>query len=383
MSALALEAYRFSVAWPRVQPEGKGRPNAKGLDHYERFVDALLAAGIVPYLTLYHWDLPSTLAERGGWLSRDTAKRFAEYAQVVARRLGARVRNYATLNEPRCSAFVGYSEGRHAPGLRDRKKALQALHHLLLAHGLGMEALRSLSLGSDLGIVLDVKPYYPADDTPEAALAARECDAYFNAWTFDALFKGGYPRVALEGYGAEAPAVEVDDARIIAAGAASVGINYYTRGLVAFDPAKPFPRGTEVKRTGAEYTEMDWEVFPDGLRATLERLRADYPGIGSFYVAENGAAFADELVEGQGGPRVDDPRRREYYKTHLEAVSRAAAAGVPIEAYLAWSLMDNFEWGRGYTKRFGICYVDYPSLRRVPKASALWYRDFIRGTAST
>jgi beta-glucosidase len=372
MRGLNFNAYRFSVAWPRVMPGGTGAVNPKGLDFYDRLVDRLLAAGLAPYVTLYHWDLPQPLADRGGWLNRDTAHAFADYAAVVARRLGDRAHSYATLNEPRCAALVGYQEGRHAPGERDRGKALTAAHHLLLAHGLAMPALRAATRRARVGIVLDVKPYV-ADDASEASVrAARHADGVFNRWFTEPLFHGTYPADVWDGYGAMVPDVRVGDMTQISQPIDTLGINYYARGVVRFEADKPFPHATEVRQAGSLYTAMGWEVSPQGLQDILTRLHADYD-LKDIYIAENGAAFDDVLQ----GDAVHDTERREYYATHLQATARALAAGVPVSAYMAWSLMDNFEWGFGYTRRFGIVYVDYATQRRIPKGSALWYRDFI------
>jgi beta-glucosidase len=373
MRSLNLNAYRFSVAWPRVVPEGTGAVNPRGLDFYDRLVDRLLAAGLAPYATLYHWDLPLPLAERGGWLNRDTARAFADYAGLVARRLGDRVHSYATLNEPRCSAIVGYQEGRHAPGERDRAKALTAAHHLLLAHGLAMPALRAATRTAKLGIVLDVKPYVPADAGEASAQAARHADGVFNRWFTEPLFHGTYPVDVWEGYGPDVPDVRVGDMTQISQPIDTLGINYYTRGVVRSDPTRPFPHAVDMPQPGSRYTAMGWEVAPQGLHDILTRLHADYEPK-DLYVAENGAAFDDVPAP---GPVVHDPERREYLAAHLEAVGRAVASGVPLSGYMAWSLLDNFEWGWGYTRRFGIVHVDYPTQRRTPKSSALWYRDFI------
>ncbi len=373
MRALNLNAYRFSVAWPRVVPGGTGAVNPRGLDFYDRLVDRLLAAGLAPYATLYHWDLPLPLAERGGWLNRDTCKAFADYAGQVAQRLGDRVHSYATLNEPRCSAIVGYQEGRHAPGERDRGKALTAAHHLLLAHGLAMPALRAATRTAKLGIVLDVKPYVPADASEASAQAAMHADGVFNRWFTEPLFRGTYPADVWEGYGPLVPDVRVGDMTQISQPIDTLGINYYTRGVVRSDLTRPFPHAVDVPQPDSRYTAMGWEVAPQGLHDILTRLHADYD-LKDVYVAENGAAFDDVLAP---GPVVHDPERREYYAAHLQAVARAVADGVPLSGYMAWSLLDNFEWGWGYTRRFGIVHVDYPTQRRTPKSSALWYRDFI------
>ncbi len=375
MSWLGLDAYRFSVAWPRVLPRGRGRVNQKGLDFYERLVDGLLEAGIKPYVTLYHWDLPQALADKGGWLSRDTAKSFQEFADAVSRRLGGRVASWATLNEPRCAAMVGYFEGRHAPGIQDRAKALTAAHTMLLAHGMALPVLRGNIPGAELGIVLDLKPYYPADESDSSIQAARDADGVFNRWFLDPIFRGSYPEDVMAGFGSLAPKVEDGEMELISQAIDALGVNYYTRGVVRRKEGATYPAAQEVKPEGAPRTSMDWEIFPQGLRDIIMRVHADYRPA-RIYVAENGAAMEDSLIDG----RIDDQGRRDYLESHIRAVEECLEAGAPVKAYVVWSLMDNFEWGRGYTKRFGIVYVDYPSQRRIPKASALWYRDFIRAS---
>jgi beta-glucosidase len=372
MKALGHNAYRFSVAWPRVMPSGRGAVNTAGLDFYDRLVDQLLAQGIAPYVTLYHWDLPQALQNQGGWLNRDTCQAFAEYAEVVVRRLGDRVHSYATLNEPRCSATVGYLEGRHAPGFTDRTQSLQVAHHLMLAHGLAMPAMRRWTQQAKLGIVLDMKPYYAAVPSVPARRAARLADGVFNRWFLDPLFFGQYPADVWDAHGAHVPKIHEGDLQTIRQPMDTLGINYYTRGWVDHDPALAFPHASEQPVEGATYTTMGWEIYPRGLRDTLARLRTDYP-IADLYVAETGAALNDTMVNGE----VDDAVRVAYLRDHLAAASAAMASGVPLSAFLAWSLMDNFEWGKGYTQRFGLCHVDFDTLVRTPKASALWLRDYL------
>lgn len=376
MHGLGHTAYRFSVAWPRVLPQGRGAVNHPGLDFYDRLVDHLLDKGIAPYATLYHWDLPLALHEKGGWLNRDTCHAFAEFAGVVAHRLGDRVHSYATLNEPRCSASVGYLEGRHAPGLEDRAAALLAAHHLMLAHGLALPVLRNLTHTAKLGVVLDVKPYYPADALTATAHAVRMADGVFNRWFLDPLLRGHYPQDVWDAEGTCVPQISASvleqDLRTIAQPIDSLGLNYYTRGHVTHDPARPFPHVREVPVDGAQYTTMGWEIYPEGLYDMLTRIARDYPAV-DLFIAENGAALADEVVDGT----VHDPVRVEYLQSHVHAVARARQAGVPLSAYLAWSLLDNFEWGKGYTQRFGICHVDFVTQKRTPKASALWLKNFI------
>jgi beta-glucosidase len=373
MQGLNLQAYRFSVAWPRVLPEGRGRLNPAGLDFYERLVDGLLARGITPYATLYHWDLPQPLADAGGWQVRETADAFAEFSVQVMRRLGDRVARWATLNEPRCSAYVGHLEGRHAPGWTDLGATLKAAHHLLLAHGRAMQALRAERADASLGIVLDVKPFTAAAPGAEHEAAVRRADGVFNRWFLDPLFKGRYPDDIAADYAAVMPPVAAGDMALISQPIDHLGINYYTRGHVLHAPELRYPHAAEQRVPGAHYSTMEWEDFPEGLRSMLTRLHREYAPK-AIYVAENGAAEPD-VVDADG--RCRDTARMNYLAGHLAACAEAIAEGAPLDAYLAWSFMDNFEWGRGYTQRFGLVHVDYATQRRTPKDSALALRDFI------
>lgn len=364
IKSLGVDAYRFSVAWPRVQPSGQGPANEQGLDFYERLVDGLLARGLAPYLTLYHWDLPQALQDAGGWANRDTAYRFAEYSRLVAERLGDRVKSYATLNEPWCSSILSYEIGEHAPGLRDRRLALAAAHHLLLGHGEAVAALRDAVPNADLGIVLNLNPAYPATNEARDVAAARLFDGTFNRWFLDPLLRGEYPADVWDAYGADVPEVHAGDLARIAAPIDFLGVNYYSRGFISADG--------NAKPQDAAYTEMGWEVYPQGLTDLLVRLQRDYP-IPPLFITENGAAYPDTL----DGDHVHDGERVRYFETHLDAVAHAARLGVPVHGYFAWSLMDNFEWAYGYSRRFGLVYVDYGNQRRVLKDSARWYRDLL------
>lgn len=374
MQSLGLGAYRFSIAWPRVLPTGRGPLNPAGLDFYERLVDGLLARGIAPFVTLYHWDLPLALADAGGWQSRDTAAAFADYAALVQRRLGDRVAGWATLNEPRCCAWVGHYEGRHAPGLQgDLRATLSAAHHQLLGHGLAVQAMRAQSPSARLGIVLDQKPHLPATDRPEDVAAAWRGDGVFNRWFLDPLFRATYPADVAEAFADAMPAVHDGDLATIATPIDELGINYYTRAVVADAPERPYPSKTERHVEGHHHSTMDWEDWPEGLEQTLLRVQRDYAPP-SIYVAENGAAEPD-AVNADG--RVRDPDRQRYLRGHLQACARAVAQGVPLSAYFVWSLMDNFEWGRGYTQRFGLVHVDYATQVRRVKDSGADYAAFI------
>jgi beta-glucosidase len=373
MRQLGLDAYRFSVAWPRILPAGTGQVNRAGLDFYDRLVDALLDAGIRPYTTLYHWDLPQVLQDKGGWPARDTAYAFAEFASVVAERLGDRVADWFTVNEPLCSAWIGYLEGRMAPGERDLSRAVPASHHLLLGHGLAAAALRDHSPGPvRVGAVLNLSPCEPASDDERDAAAARRADGHTNRWWLDPLHGRGYPADMFALYGVEPP-VRPGDLATIATPMDHVGLNYYFRQVVADDPTGPVPHAKMVSVPDWTLTAMGWEVYADGLEQLLVRLTDDYQ-VRRIYVTENGSAWPDE-VEPDG--HVEDKERTDYLEQHLEAAARAVRRGAPLVGYFAWSLLDNFEWAYGYAKRFGLVHVDYPTQRRTIKASGHRYRDII------
>jgi beta-glucosidase len=362
MRELGLRAYRFSISWPRVQPQGQGAWNAKGLDFYERLIDGLLARGIAPYLTLHHWDLPQALQEHGGWAERDVARRFADYAQAVAQRFGDRVASIATHNEPWVVATLGHERGLFAPGLKDRRLAFRAAHHLLWSHGLALQAMRAAGVRAPLGIVLNQGPVDCASDAPADRQQARLEDGLLIRWYMDPLLLGRYPDDVLAHLGADAPPVQAGDLETIRMPLDFLGLNYYTRQLVGAAVASE-----------AELTDMGWEVHPQGLTDLLLRLRRDYP-LPPVYITENGAAYADTV---EPGGRVHDAARIAYLRRHIDALRPALQAGVPLRGYFAWSLLDNFEWAFGYTKRFGLVHVDYGTQQRRPKDSAYWYRDFI------
>jgi beta-glucosidase len=377
LGELGLGAYRFSIAWPRVYPQGAGRPNEEGLDFYRRLVDALHAAGVEPYVTLYHWDLPQALQDRGGWGSRDTALRFGEYAHTVARALGGGVHRWITLNEPWVAAFAGHLSGEHAPGARDLGTALRAAHHLLLAHAEGAEAVRAeMGRGDGVGVTLNLSPVEPAGDSTADAEAARRHDGYLNRWFLDPLFRAAYPEDIFEWYGELAPPVEPGDLARIGAPLDFLGVNYYTRAVVRHDSGSPPVQAAEAAPGGGPRTAMGWEVYPEGLRELLLRVQRDYAPT-AIYITENGAAYDDALVAGA----VADAQRRRYLHEHLLQAHRAIEEGVPLRGYFAWSLLDNFEWAHGYSKRFGLVYVDYPTQTRILKASGRWYAAAARENA--
>ena len=366
IASLGVDAYRFSVSWPRVRPTGAGAWNAKGLDFYERLVDGLLARGIKPYLTLNHWDLPAELQASGGWAARDTVYRFVEYASHVGARMGDRIAAITTHNEPWVIATLGHESGVFAPGVKDRAVAMQASHHLLLSHGLALQALRAAGCQSRLGIVLNLSPIGPATDEADDTAAAWLEDGRLVRWYMDPLFKGQYPQDVIEHLGADAPQVKAGDLRDIATPMDFLGVNYYTRGVVSASGS------WDIKSSGNALTDMGWEVYPRGLTELLVRLHLDY-AVPPLYIKENGAAFKDTLEDGQ----VHDAERTDYIGRHIAAVGEALRQGVPMAGYMVWSLLDNFEWASGYAKRFGIVHVDYATQKRTPKDSALWYRDFL------
>ncbi|MET0980918.1 MAG: GH1 family beta-glucosidase [Telluria sp.] len=369
MAGLGADAYRFSMAWSRVQPLGHGAWNEKGFDFYARLLDALQEKGIAPHLTLYHWDLPQGLQDQGGWLARDTAWRFGDYAQEVARRFGDRLASIATHNEPWCTANLGYGNGQFAPGVTDAKQAIQVSHHLLLSHGLAMQAMqamRSARSPAALGIVLNQWTSDPATGSAaDRALAELEW-ARSVGWFMDPIFKGRYPELALRAHGANAPQVKTGDFDIIGQPLDFLGVNYYFRHYASAET----PPRTAPCALGT--TDMGWEIYPQGLTELLLKLKNEYQ-LPPIYITENGMASADRVEGGQ----VTDTARIAFVQQHLAALQAAIDAGVDVRGYFLWSLLDNFEWNSGYAKRFGIVHVDYATQQRTPKASALWYRDFI------
>ena len=378
MAWMGLKSYRFSVAWPRILPTGEGAVNQKGLDFYKRLVEKLLSAGIAPCLTLYHWDLPQELQYKGGWTNRDVAYRFAEYASVMYRALGDVVPQWTTHNEPFCAAMLGYGTGEHAPGYQDWPAAVRAGHHLLLSHGLAVDAFRQMMpAGTQVGLTLNATVPYPAD--PESEMdrwAAHRMDGWHNRWFFDPVFRGSYPEDMVEYYRSLMPLdfVLPGDLALISRPIDFLGLNYYTRAVMRHDPASPFLGGVGAVPKTAPVTDQGWEIVPDSLYDLLTRIKRDWTDL-PLYVHENGCAAPDRLDE-QG--RVEDTDRVEYLQAHFAAAHRAMQDGVNLKGFYVWSLLDNFEWAWGYEKRFGLIWVDYGTLRRVPKASAHWYRDICR-----
>jgi beta-glucosidase len=373
MEELGIPAYRFSISWPRIFPKGTGVVNQAGLDFYNGLVDALLEADIVPYVNLYHWELPQALQDQGGWPARATAEAFAAYAHTMSRSLGDRVRHWMTLNEPFVSAYIGYLEGRHAPGHRDLDEMVAASHHLLLAHGWAVQAIRSNVSQADVAIVLNMHPVHPASPSEADRRAARLQDGALNRWYLDALSGRGYPQDMLDEYGREMSCIEEGDMQTIVAPIDYLGVNYYTRNIARSDEIPEDQNEPRTINPTKEVTEMGWEIYPEGLYEVVERIHKDYK-FQAVMITENGAAFDDHKnPDGE----VEDADRIQYLSAHLREALRAIRAGIPLRGYFAWSLLDNFEWAHGYSKRFGLIYVDYETLERTPKQSAHWYSRVI------
>ncbi len=373
MADLGLDAYRFSVSWPRVLPNGTGQVSDAGLAFYDRMVDGLLEAGIRPFLTLYHWDLPQALQERGGWTDRRIVDAFCEYADVVSRRLGDRVKDWITLNEPFVSAIIGHWEGRHAPGHRNEEEMLATTHHLLLAHGRSVPVIRANVPDGQIGITNVHHPFHAASDSEYDRLTVEEYDGLLNRTFLDPLVGRGYPSVVPYNRATLDSFIQPGDLDAMTAPLDFLGVNYYTRRIERHPrvpasenlPQTVFPRD--------EHTEMGWEVYPEGLFEIMERLHRDY-AFPQYFITENGAAYPDSVDESGA---VQDPKRVAYYQSHLAQTARIVKSGIPLRGYFAWSLLDNFEWSFGFSRRFGIVYVDFETQQRIPKASYQWYRTLI------
>lgn len=382
MADMGLQTYRFSIAWSRVIPEGRGKVNPEGIAFYHRLIEALLARDIVPCPTLFHWDLPQGLEDIGGFRNRDTVSWFGDYAQLMAREYGDKVTMWSTFNEPWCYAYLGHAAGAHAPGLTDPKAAVTVAHHELLAHGLALQAMRSERDGLSLGIVIN-----PSNVRREGLPSAPEdemriIDGIHNRWWFDAPLKGEYPTDLMDRFGHLAEAVQPGDLDVIAQPLDWIGINYYfdilVRGLAAGEAtnrmkAYPTVSHTTEADTRQVHTDMGWPITPEGFTELLVRLKDDYPNLPPVYITENGCAYDDPVIDGV----CADPRRIEYLDLHLRALKDAIDAGVDVRGYYQWSLMDNFEWALGYDKRFGLVHVDFDTLERTPRDSAHWFREVI------
>ncbi len=384
MADLGVDSYRLSVAWPRIQPDGRGPVNSAGVDFYSRLVDELLGAGITPLVTLYHWDLPQALEDAGGWPNRDTAARFADYAVVAAGALGDRVHRWITLNEPFCSSVIGYGTGRHAPGIQDAGATLAAAHHLLLGHGLAVNAMRERDPDASYGITLNLEPVSPLSDRQADLAAARRSLTLSNLLFTEPVLRGTYPEEARSIWSASSDFsfLRDGDLDVTSAPLDFLGVNYYFPARVRDVPhEEPDPALRRIDDIGVaaplqpddEVTEMGWPVDADGIRRLMLWLHETYPGLPPVIVTENGRASADKVEDGA----VDDYDRIRYVAAHLRALAQAVDEGVDIRGYFVWTLLDNFEWAAGYAKRFGLVHVDYETQVRVPKASYAWYRDLL------
>ncbi|HCP72942.1 MAG TPA: beta-glucosidase [Actinobacteria bacterium] len=376
MKWMGVKAYRFSVAWPRVIPDGVGRVNEMGLDFYDRLIDSLLEREIAPWLTMYHWDLPEALQLRGGWNNREVVEWFGEYGEVLTSRFGDRVKNWMTLNEPLCSAWLGHLYGDMAPGIKDLQTALNVSHNLLMSHGLACQVIRSNVSEANVGIVINVTPAVPATDSQVDSNAAQLADGFDNRWFLDPVFGRTYPADVIDALGAS-PEIHSGDMELIAQDLDFLGVNFYFRQTVAADQnSKPLPIRS-VNRENVKKTAMNWEVHPQAFEEILLRISKEYSPK-AIYITENGSAWNDEVINGE----IIDDERIDYLVRHLDAMRSARSQGAPILGYFAWSFLDNFEWAYGYEKRFGLIYVDYKTQTRTPKKSALFYRQLLlNGTA--
>jgi beta-glucosidase len=372
LKGLGVDAYRYSIAWPRIQPKGSGKALQAGLDYYKRLGDALAEEGIESAVTLYHWDLPQALEDKGGWPNRDTALRFAEFTDIVCRALGDRVGRWFTLNEPWCSAFLGYAAGVHAPGRRDKTDAYKAAHHLLLAHGLAVKAYRTTGLGAPMGIVLNTVTPRPATRRAQDIAAAERASDQGTALWLDPIYGRGYPERHLAAQGVSMPLLP-GDMETIASPIDFLGINYYSERPMRADPESL--EGFIEAPSWQDKTDMGWDIVPEGLSRMLRTIAGRWP-VKALFITENGAAFTDAI---DAAGRIRDRERIAYLRSHIAACRSAIADGVPLKGYFVWSLMDNFEWAHGYSKRFGLVRVDPATGSRKPKDSYYFYRDFIAG----
>jgi beta-glucosidase len=371
MAELGLKAYRFSISWSRVLPTFDGPPNPEGIAFYSSLIDGLIARGITPFLTIYHWDLPQYLHDRGGWNNRESVEWFARYTHILVEAFGDRVKHWITINEPHCAAWFGHHRGWFAPGIADLQTALNVAHHILLAHGHATQAIHENIEGSKVGFAPGLTPVYPATQSPEDLAAAAFMDAYDIRWFMDPIYGKGYPVQALERFGLTPP-IHDGDMEIIATPTDFLGVNFYLKQVVKAAPGSGFFDVDGVDTPGTPVTGMGWEINPEALTDLLLRINRDYP-VKEIFITENGSAWPDEVIDGA----VNDSLRIKYFSEHLEAVHSAIELGVPVHGYFAWSLLDNFEWTHGYSKRFGLIYIDYPTQRRIIKSSGRWYADYI------
>lgn len=372
VKAAGFDAYRFSTSWARVMPEGRGAVNQEGLDYYDRLTDALLERGIKPCATLYHWELPSALADLGGWTNRDIASWFGDFTEVVMGRLGDRMYSVAPINEPWCVSWLSHFLGAHAPGKRDIRAAARAMHHVLLSHGTAIQAMRGLGM-TNLGGVFNCEWATPVDDSEEARIAAETYDGYYNRFFLGGVFKKAYPEIVLKGLEPHLPKGWQDDFAVIGEKVDWCGINYYTRSIVAPDQGA-WPSHKTVEGPLPK-TQMDWEIYPQGLTDFVIRVWKEYSGDVPIYITENGMANADVVVRGQ----VSDDERTDYFNQHIAALRSAIDQGAPVEGYFAWSLLDNYEWSLGYEKRFGLVHVDFETQVRTPKQTYHQFKAALAG----
>lgn len=370
--AAGFDAYRFSTSWARVLPEGRGQVNQDGLDYYDRLADALLERGIKPCATLYHWELPLPLADEGGWTNRDIASWFGDFTEIIMGRIGDRMHSVAPINEPWCVSWLSHFLGHHAPGKRDIRAAARAMHHVLLAHGTAIQTMRGLGM-SNLGGVFNMEWATPVDDSEDARVAAETYDGYYNRFFVGGVFKKAYPDSVLKGLEPHLPNNWQDDFGVIGSEIDWCGINYYTRSVIAPD-SKGWPNLKEVEGPLPK-TQMNWEIYPQGLYDFIMRTMRDYSGDLPIFITENGMAHDDR----KDGTTVNDAEREKYFNSHLDAVRRAISDGAPVSGYFAWSLLDNYEWSLGYEKRFGLVHVDFETLKRTPKASFLAFQRMLNG----
>jgi len=373
--SMGLNSYRFSIAWTRIFNGVDAEPNAKGLEFYSKLVDGMLARGLQPWCTLYHWDLPQYLQDLGGWNNRATIDAYLQYVDVITKHLGSRIKHWITHNEPWCTAMHGNWDGMHAPGNKSLPLSLQVCHNVLVSHGRAVPLIRANALGSQVGIALSLHPIKAGSDSAADLAAASRHDALRNRWFLDVLYGRGYPAEAQALVGADAPAVEPGDMEAIAVPCDFLGVNYYFPEVVVDAPDEYPLRTRIIHPEGRQRTDFGWEVSPEGLIELLARVARDYP-TGDLYVTENGSSYDDHL---NADGTVTDTARRDYLIRHLAAMRDAIAAGGKIKGYFAWSLLDNFEWAEGYLRRFGLTYIDYPTQRRIVKQSGEWYSAFVRG----
>lgn len=371
MQWLGINSYRFSISWSRILPEGIGKFNQAGIDFYNQLIDGLLARNIRPLITIYHWDIPEILHNKGGWINRESVDWFSYFTSVVVEAFGDRVKDWVTINEPHCIAWFGYFRGWFPPGVKDLQSSINVAHHLLLAHGAAVKIIHEKISGAKVGISLGLTPVYPESKLPEDEAAAEFMDGYDIRWFLDPIYGRGYPQVVIDRFKL-VPPIQDGDLDTIATKTDFLGVNYYLRQVVKCDEGSPFFGVSGVDTPGAETTDMGWEINPEALTELLLRITGDYKP-NEIYITENGSAWDDQIIDG----KIEDSNRIAYLNSHINAVLESKKFGAPISGYFAWSLLDNFEWTHGFSKRFGLIHVDFKTLKRTPKASAHWYKSLI------